>query len=152
MHSTAVHFSIFCSPLQSFTAGLWKGMLFACSHVTIWTILLWVGFVSLTLVSLKAKHFTSVDYLHFLYSQWRKSYLRTKCGGPTFNTRHLALIFVSDENLLIIVLYFPNYLIKLCHTKANRQVKNSQRLFHITVTIPQTHALHWGQKTFLLLH
>lgn len=61
-------------------------------------------------------------------------------GGPTFNTRDLALIFMSDENLLIIVLYFPNYLIKLFHTKANRQVKNSQRLVHITVTIPQTNA------------
>jgi len=41
-------------------------------------------------------------------------------GGPTFNTRDLALIFVSDENLLIIVLYFSNYLIKILHTKANR--------------------------------
>lgn len=41
-------------------------------------------------------------------------------GGPTFQTRDVALIFVSDENLLKTALYFPNYLVKLFHTKAKR--------------------------------
>lgn len=67
----------FVSSYRASHLGFVKGMVFACSHITIWSILPWVGFVLLTLMSPKAQHFTSVGYLHFLYSQWRKSYIRT---------------------------------------------------------------------------
>lgn len=88
-------------------------------------------------MSLKAEHFISIGSLHFIVSEGSPALGLNEysSGGPTVNTRDLALIFVSDENLLRAILYFPNYLIKLFHTKANRQVKNSQSLVHITVTI-----------------
>lgn len=87
-------------------------------------------------MSLKAKHFISIGSLHFVVSKGSPALGLNEysSGGPTVDTRDLALIFVSDE-ILVTILYFPNYLIKLFHTKATRQVKNSQSLVPVAVTI-----------------